>query len=431
MFTCGYKVRKEEHMEFDVKHIKLAAKGKMRIEWAARFMPVLSLIRKRFEKEQPLKGLKISGCLHITSETANLGITLKAGGAQVRLCASNPLSTQDEVAASIVKDYKIPVFAVYGEDRNTYYKHIYQALEHKPDITIDDGADLVSTLHTEKKEMLKNIIGGTEETTTGVIRLKSMERDKALKYPIIAVNDSETKFLFDNRYGTGQSTLDGILRATNFLFAGSTVVVAGYGWCGKGVARKASGLGANVIITEINPIKALEAKMDGFNVSKMDDVCTKGDVFVTVTGCEDVISKRHFLKFKDGAIICNSGHFDVEINKKQLAEFTKKKRLIRHCCEEHLLKNGKRIYLLGEGRLVNLASAEGHPAIVMDMSFANQALACEYLVKQGRGLEKKVYKLPDELDSEIAQLKLKSMGITIDKLTPEQARYISSWQFGT
>lgn len=418
-------------MDYDIKNIKLATKGKLRIEWASRFMPVLSLIRKRFEKEKPLKGLKISGCLHITSETANLGITLKAGGAYVRLCASNPLSTQDDVAASIVKDYKISVFAVNGEGRKTYYKHIYQSLEHKPDITIDDGADLVSTLHTEKKEMLKNIIGGTEETTTGVIRLKSMERDKALKYPIIAVNDSETKFLFDNRYGTGQSTLDGILRATNFLFAGSTVVVAGYGWCGKGVARKAVGLGANVIITEVNPIKALEAKMDGFLVMKMDDACQIGDVFVTVTGCVDVISKRHFLKFKDGAIICNSGHFDVEINKKELAQYTVKKRLIRHSCEEYLLKNGNRIYLLAEGRLVNLASAEGHPAMVMDMSFSNQALACEYLVKKGKGLENKVYKLPDELDTEIATLKLKSMGITIDKLTVAQSRYISSWQFGT
>lgn len=418
-------------MEYDVKDIKLASKGKLRIEWAGRFMPVLDLIRKRFEKEKPLKGIKISGCLHITSETANLGITLKAGGAQVRLCASNPLSTQDEVAASIVKDYQIPVFAMHGDDRKTYYKHIVQALAHKPDVTIDDGADLVSTLHTEKKEMLKNIIGGTEETTTGVIRLKSMERDKALKYPIIAVNDSETKFLFDNRYGTGQSTLDGILRATNFLFAGSTVVVAGYGWCGKGVASKAKGLGANVFVTEVNPIKALEAKMDGFSVAKLIDICQKGDLFVTVTGCEDVITKKHFLKMRDGAIICNSGHFDVEINKKHLAEYTKKKRLIRHSCEEYLLKNGKRIYLLAEGRLVNLAAAEGHPAMVMDMSFANQSLACEYLVKKGQGLEKKVYKLPEELDKEIAMLKLKSLGITIDKLTPEQERYISSWQFGT
>jgi adenosylhomocysteinase len=418
-------------MEYDVKNIKFAPKGKMRIEWAARFMPVLALIRKRFEKEKPFAGKKISGCLHITSETANLAITLKAGGAQVRLCASNPLSTQDEVAASIVQDYKIPVFAVHGEDRHTYYKHIYQALAHKPDITIDDGADLVSTLHTQKKDMLKNIIGGTEETTTGVIRLKSMEKDHALRYPIIAVNDSETKFLFDNRYGTGQSTLDGVLRATNFLFAGSCVVVAGYGWCGKGVARKANGLGANVIVCEVNPTKALEAKMDGFSVAKMIDVCSIGDLFVTVTGCEDVLTKKHFLKLKDGAIICNSGHFDVEINKKELSALTKKKRLIRHACEEYELKNGKKIYLLGEGRLVNLASAEGHPAMVMDMSFANQSLASEYLVKKGRSLEKKVYKLPDVLDSEIARLKLKSMGISIDKLTPEQQRYISSWQFGT
>ncbi len=419
------------NIDYDVKDIDLARKGKLRIEWASRFMPVLRLIRQRFSKEKPLKGMKISACLHITSETANLAITLKAGGAQVRLCASNPLSTQDEVAASIVKDYDISVFARYGEDRETYYQHIYQALKHRVDITIDDGADLVSTLHKEKKALLKNIIGGTEETTTGVIRLKSMERDRALQYPIIAVNDSETKFLFDNRYGTGQSTLDGILRATNFLFAGSTVVVAGYGWCGKGVARKAQGLGANVIITEVNPIKALEAKMDGFNVMKMDDACLIGDVFVTVTGCIDVISKRHFLKFKDGAIICNSGHFDVEINKQELAQYTKEKRIIRHACEEYLLKNGRRIYLLAEGRLVNLASAEGHPAMVMDMSFANQALACEYLIKRGSSLEKKVYKLPEELDMEIARLKLQSMGINIDKLTPKQARYISSWQFGT
>jgi adenosylhomocysteinase len=418
-------------MDCDVKDIKLALKGKLRIEWAARFMPVLELIRKRFEKEKPLKGIKISGCLHVTSETANLGITLKAGGADVRLCASNPLSTQDDVAASIAKDHKIAVFSVKGEDRDLYYKHIYQALEHKPDVTIDDGADLVSTLHTEKKDMLKKVIGGTEETTTGVVRLKSMEKDQALKYPIIAVNDSQTKFLFDNRYGTGQSTLDGVLRATNFLFAGSTVVVCGYGWCGKGVASKAKGLGANVIVTEVNPIKALEAKMDGFNVGKMIDVCKDGDLFVTVTGCEDVIAKKHFLKLKDGAIICNSGHFDVEINKKDLASLAKKKRLVRHFCEEYELKNGKRIYLLAEGRLVNLSSAEGHPAIVMDMSFANQALAVEYLVKKGRRLEKKVYNLPEELDLEIAQLKLKSMGISIDKLTPEQERYISSWQFGT
>ncbi|MEO0082807.1 MAG: adenosylhomocysteinase [candidate division WOR-3 bacterium] len=418
-------------MEFDIRDIKLASKGKLRIEWAARFMPVLTLIRQRFEKEKPLKNIKISGCLHITSETANLGITLKAGGAQVRLCASNPLSTQDDVAASIVKDYKISVFAIKGEDRKSYYQHINQALQHKPDITIDDGADLVSTLHTQKKELLKDVIGGTEETTTGVIRLKSMERAGALKYPIIAVNDSQTKFLFDNRYGTGQSTIDGILRSTNFLFAGATVVVCGYGWCGKGVASKAKGLGANVIVTEVNPIKALEAKMDGFQVARLEDICPIADLFVTVTGCENVIVKKHFLKMKDGAIICNSGHFDVEINKNDLAKITKRKRLVRHFCEEYELQNGKKIYLLGEGRLVNLASAEGHPAMVMDMSFANQALAVEYLVKKGKLLEKKVYKLPEELDLEIARLKLKSMGVTIDKLTPAQQRYISSWQFGT
>jgi adenosylhomocysteinase len=418
-------------MVYDVKDIKLAPKGKLRIEWAARFMPVLALIRKRFQKEKPLKGIRISGCLHITTETANLAITLKAGGAHLRLCASNPLSTQDDVAASIVKDFDIPCFCIKGEDRNTYYKHIYQALAHKPNITIDDGADLVSTLHTEKKDLLKNIIGGTEETTTGVIRLKSMEKDKALRYPIIAVNDSQTKFLFDNRYGTGQSTLDGVLRSTNFLFAGSTVVVCGYGWCGKGVASKAKGLGANVYVTEVNPIKALEAKMDGFSVVKLSDVCKKGDLFITVTGCEDVITKKHFLAMKDGAIFCNSGHFDVEINKKELAQISKNKRQIRQSCEEYELKNGKKIYLLGEGRLINLSAAEGHPAMVMDMSFANQSLASEYLVKNAKELEKKVYKLPDEIDLEIARLKLKSMGITIDKLTPEQERYISSWQFGT
>jgi adenosylhomocysteinase len=418
-------------MDFDIKDIKLASKGKLRVEWAARFMPVLALIRKRFQKEKPLKGTRISGCLHITTETANLAITLKSGGAQVRLCASNPLSTQDDVAASIVKDFGIPCFSIKGEDRNSYYKHIYQALAHKPNVTIDDGADLVSTLHTEKKDLLRNIFGGTEETTTGVIRLRSMEKDKALRYPIIAVNDSQTKFLFDNRYGTGQSTLDGILRSTNFLFAGSTVIVCGYGWCGKGVASKAKGLGANVIVTEINPVKALEAKMDGFLVAKLSDICKKGDLFITVTGCEDVITKKHFLQMKDGAIFCNSGHFDVEINKKELSEISKGKRLIRNCCEEYHLKNGKKIYLLGEGRLINLSGAEGHPAMVMDMSFANQSLACEYIVKKGKSLDNKVYKLPEELDMEIAQLKLKSMGITIDKLTPEQERYISSWQFGT
>jgi adenosylhomocysteinase len=418
-------------MEYDIKDINLKSQGKLKIEWASRFMPVLSLIRKRFRKEKPLAGIKVSGCLHITSETANLAITLKTGGASVALCASNPLSTQDEVAASLVGDFDIPVFAICGEDRDTYYNHILSALAHKPNITIDDGADLVSTLHTQKKELLKDIIGGTEETTTGVIRLKSMAQNGVLRYPIIAVNDSETKFLFDNRYGTGQSTLDGILRSTNFLFAGSTVVVAGYGWCGKGVARKAQGLGANIIVTEVNPIRALEAKMDGFNVAPMEEACSKADVIITVTGCKDVLNKKHFLKLKDGAIICNSGHFDVEINKKDLLKLARAKKIIRPFCEEFLLQNGRRIYLLGEGRLINLAAAEGHPAMVMDMSFANQALAVEYLVKFGKTLEKKVYRLPQELDYKIAELKLKTLGVKIDHLSPEQAKYISSWQFGT
>ncbi len=418
-------------MEYDLKNIKLANAGKLKVEWAGRFMPVLKLIRQRFAKEKPLKGIKIAGCLHITSETANLAITLKTGGASVRLCASNPLSTQDDVAASIVKDFGIPVFAVKGEGRKLYYQHIYQALDHKPDVTIDDGADLVSTLHSEKKNMVGNVIGGTEETTTGVIRLRSMEKDKALRYPIIAVNDSMTKFLFDNRYGTGQSTLDGILRSTNFLFPGSTLVVCGYGWCGRGVAFKAHGLGANVIVTEVNPVKALEARMDGFRAMKLIDACKEGNVFVTVTGDIDVIDTKHYQAMKDGAIICNSGHFDVEINKKNLKKISKRIRLIRTSCVEYELKNGKKLYLLAEGRLVNLSAAEGHPAMVMDMSFANQALASEYIIKKGKKLEKKVYKLPDELDMEIARLKLKSMGISIDSLSPTQKKYISSWQHGT
>lgn len=418
-------------MDYDLKNIKLANAGKLKVEWAGRFMPVLRLIRQRFAKEKPLKGIKISGCLHITSETANLAITLKTGGASVRLCASNPLSTQDDVAASIVKDFGIPVFAVKGEGRKRYYQHIYQALDHKPDVTIDDGADLVSTLHSEKKNLVGNVIGGTEETTTGVIRLRSMEKDKALRYPIIAVNDSMTKFLFDNRYGTGQSTLDGILRSTNFLFPGSTLVVCGYGWCGRGVAFKAHGLGANVIVAEVNPVKALEARMDGFRVMKLIDACKEGNIFVTVTGDIDVIDTKHYQAMKDGAIICNSGHFDVEINKKNLKKISKRIRLIRTSCVEYELKNGKKLYLLAEGRLVNLSAAEGHPAMVMDMSFANQALASEYIVKKGKKLEKKVYKLPDELDMEIAHLKLKSMGITIDTLSPTQKKYISSWQHGT
>lgn len=418
-------------MDHDLKDINLADAGKLKIEWASRFMPVLKLIRQRFTKEKPLKGIKISGCLHITTETANLALTLKTAGAIVRLCASNPLSTQDDVAAAIVRDFEIPVFAIKGENRDQYYQHIYQALEHKPDITIDDGADLVSTLHSERKDIVNKVIGGTEETTTGVIRLKSMEKDKALRYPIIAVNDSMTKFLFDNRYGTGQSTLDGIMRATNFLFAGSTVVVCGYGWCGRGVAFKAHGLGANVIVTEVNPVRALEAKMDGFRVMKLTAACKEGDVFVTVTGDIDILDTKHFQLMKDGAIICNSGHFDVEINKNNLKKISKQVRAIRPFCQEFELKNGKKIYLLAEGRLVNLSAAEGHPAIVMDMSFANQALACEYLVKKGKDLEKKVYRLPEELDMEIARLKLKSMKINIDKLSEDQKRYITSWQHGT
>jgi adenosylhomocysteinase len=418
-------------MEHDLKDIGLARAGRTRIEWAGRFMPVLKRVRERFAREKPLKGRRISGCLHITSETANLAITLKLGGASVRLCASNPLSTTDEVAASITADYGIPVFAVKGEDRKRYFRHIHQALEHGPDMTIDDGADLVTTLHTERKDQLPKVIGGTEETTTGVVRLRSMARDRALRYPIIAVNDSQTKFMFDNRYGTGQSTLDGVLRATNFLIAGSVVVIAGYGWCGRGVSFKARGMGADVVVTEVDPIKALEARMDGFRVMRMAEAARIGDLFITVTGDVNVIDRQHLQALKDGAIICNSGHFDSEINGKALAELTVRSRVMRPSCVEHELKNGRRIYLLAEGRLVNLSAADGHPAMVMDMSFANQALACEYLLANARGMEKKVYKLPEELDREIAALKLAAMGIRIDKLTAEQKAYISSWQHGT
>jgi adenosylhomocysteinase len=418
-------------MDCHVKDIKLAKVGKTRIEWAYRFMPVVRTLRERFAKEKPLKGRRISGCLHITSETANLAITLKAGGANVRLCASNPLSTTDEVAASIAADYGIPVFAVKGEDRKTYFRHIFQALEHKPDLTIDDGADLVTTLHTQKQVLLKNVIGGTEETTTGVVRLKSMAHDGALKYPIIAVNDSQTKFMFDNRYGTGQSSFDGILRATNFLIAGSVVVVAGYGWCGRGVSFRAKGLGAEVVVTEVDPVKALEARMDGFRVMKMMDAAKLGDLFVTVTGDLNVIDRQHILAMKDGAIFCNSGHFDSEINKAALDKITRRTRPMRTSCVEYELVNGRKVYLLAEGRLVNLSAADGHPAMVMDMSFANQALACEYLVHNAKNMQNQVYKLPEELDREIATIKLGSMGITIDKLTPEQKAYITSWQHGT
>ncbi|WP_353683878.1 adenosylhomocysteinase [Thermodesulfovibrio sp. 3907-1M] len=418
-------------LKHDIKDIKLAQKGKLRIEWAEMDMPVLRMIRERFKKQKPLKGAKIAACLHVTTETANLMITLKEGGAELALCASNPLSTQDDVAAALVKFYKIPVFAIKGEDRDTYYKHIYQALEIKPHITMDDGADLISTLHKEKRELLKNVLGGTEETTTGVIRLRAMADDKALQYPVIAVNDAYTKHLFDNRYGTGQSTIDGILRATNRLLAGSIFVVCGYGWCGRGVAMRARGMGARVIVTEIDPLKALEAVMDGFDVMPGLEAAKSGDIFVTVTGNINVLTDKHFLKMKDGAIVANTGHFNVEIDIESLEKISKSKRTVRDFVEEYTLKNGKRIYLLAQGRLVNLAAAEGHPAAVMDMSFANQALSAEYIYKNSKKLEKKVYPVPEEIDREIARLKLESMGIRIDILTTEQYKYLHSWQMGT
>ncbi len=418
-------------MDFDVKDLSLAEKGKLRIEWAEMDMPVLRQIRDRFKKEKPLKDVRIAACLHVTTETANLMITLKEGGAEVYLTASNPLSTQDDVAAALVKEFDIPVFAIHGEDRDTYYKHLYAVLDKKPNITMDDGGDLISTLHKEKKELLPNVLGGTEETTTGVIRFKAMEKDGVLKFPVIAVNDAYTKHLFDNRYGTGQSTIDGLLRATNRLLAGSTFVVAGYGWCGKGVAMRARGMGAEVIITEVDPLKALEARMDGYRVMPMIEAAKVGDFFVTVTGNTKVIDREHFEVMKDGAIVSNSGHFDVEINIEALEEMAVSKREIRENVKEYKLKDGRRIYLLAEGRLVNLAAAEGHPAQVMDMSFANQALSAEYIYKNHTKLEPKVYKVPDELDLEVARLKLKSMGVEIDSLTEEQINYLSSWQHGT
>ncbi len=418
-------------MNYDIKDISLAEKGKLRIEWADQNMPVLQLIRKRFETEQPLKNIRIAACLHVTTETANLMRTLKAGGADVVLCASNPLSTQDDAAASLVKDYGIPVFAIKGEDNETYYKHIYAALEHQPMITMDDGADVVSTIHSEKKELLKNVIGGTEETTTGVIRLRSMANDKVLGYPIVAVNDAQTKHFFDNRYGTGQSTMDGIIRATNTLVAGKNVVVCGYGWCGRGVAMRANGMGAKVIIVEVEPIKAIEAAMDGFQVMPIADAAKIGDIFVTVTGDIHVIRKEHFEVMKDGAIVCNSGHFNVELDLEGLAKITTAKRMIREFVDEHTLTNGRRVNVLGEGRLINLAAAEGHPADVMDMSFANQALAAEYMLNNAKSLEKTVYAVPEDIDREIARLKLEAMGISIDTLTEEQKKYLASWEMGT
>jgi adenosylhomocysteinase len=415
----------------DVKDVGLAAKGKLRIEWASQWMPVLRLIRKRFIKERPLEGVRIAACLHVTTETANLAITLRDGGANVVLCASNPLSTQDDAAASLVKDYGIPVFAIKGEDTNTYYSHIISALEHRPQVTMDDGADLVTTILTKRQELVPEVLGGTEETTTGVIRLRSMAKDGVLKYPLIAVNDADTKHLFDNRYGTGQSTVDGILRATNLLFAGLRVVVSGYGWCGRGVAMRARGLGAEVIVTEVNPTRALEAVMDGYRVMPMGEAAKIGEVFVTLTGDKAVLTEDHFKLMKDGAVVCNSGHFNVEIDIPALEKMSLAKRRTREFVDEYTLRDGRKIYLLGEGRLINLTAAEGHPAAVMDMSFANQALAVEYLVKNSEKLEPKVYPVPAEIDCDVARLKLEAMGVTIDKLTPEQEEYLSSWAEGT
>ena len=418
-------------MNFDIKDKKLAAMGASRIEWAGRDMPVLRDIARDFAKTKPLQGIRVAACLHVTSETANLMKTLKAGGADVVLCASNPLSTQDDVAASHVVNDEIPVFAIKGADHDTYYKHIRAVLEGKPQITMDDGADLVSMLHSDLKSLLPGVIGGTEETTTGVIRLKAMAKDKVLGYPIIAVNDSETKHLFDNRYGTGQSTLDGIMRATNRLFAGSTVVVCGYGWCGRGIARRASGMGARVIVTEIDPIKGLEAVMDGYSVMPVFEAAKIGDFFITVTGDINVIARNSFEVMKDGAIVCNSGHFNAEIDITYLEKHSASKSLLRDFVEEYVMKDGRRIMLLGEGRLINLAAAEGHPAQVMDMSFANQALGAEYIVKNVKTLPKDVVTIPKAVDQEIARRKLSALGIHIDTLTEEQERYLASWEQGT
>jgi adenosylhomocysteinase len=415
----------------DVKDLALAAKGKTRIEWANQWMPVLQLIRKRFIKERPLEGVRIAACLHVTTETGNLAITLRDGGAKVVVCASNPLSTQDDVAASLAADYGIPVFAIKGEDQNTYYSHIMSALENRPQITMDDGADLVTTVLTKKQELIPEIIGSTEETTTGVIRLRSMAKDGVLRFPVISVNDADTKHLFDNRYGTGQSTLDGIIRATNLLLAGLRVVVAGYGWCGRGVSMRAKGMGADVIITEVNPTRALEAVMDGFRVMPMSEAAKIGNIFVTVTGDKGVLTGDHFKEMRDGAVVANSGHFNVEIDIPALEKMSLSKRQTREFVDEYTLRDGRKIYLLGEGRLVNLAAAEGHPAVVMDMSFANQALSAEYLVKNSKNLEAKVYPVPADIDQNVAKLKLESMGVAIDKLTPEQEQYLASWSEGT
>ncbi len=415
----------------DVKDLALAERGKRKIEWANQHMPVLQLIRKQFIKEQPLKSVRMSACLHVTSETANLAITLRDGGADVVVCASNPLSTQDEVAACLVKDYGIPTFAIKGEDNATYYAHINAALDHQPQITLDDGADLVTILLTKRTDLVKNVIGGTEETTTGVVRLRAMAKDGTLRYPIIAVNDALTKHLFDNRYGTGQSTLDGIIRATNLLIAGLRIVVAGYGWCGRGVAMRAKGLGGDVIVTEINPVRALEAVMDGFRVMPMADAAKLGDIFITVTGNKSILAGEHFEKMKDGAVVCNSGHFNVEIDIPALEKLSSGRKPVRPFVEEYTMRDGRRIYLLGDGRLINLAAAEGHPAAVMDMSFANQALSVEYLIKNASQLAPQVYSVPEPIDRQIAKLKLESMGVQVDKLTPDQEQYLASWNEGT
>jgi adenosylhomocysteinase len=415
----------------DIANPSLAPQGVKRIEWAAREMPVLRLIRERFQRETPLKGIRMTSCLHVTTETANLAITLRDGGADLRICASNPLSTQDDVAAALVHEYGIPVFAICGEDNETYYRHIHQALEHGPQLTMDDGADVVATIHKDRRDLLPGVVGGTEETTTGVIRLKAMAADGALGYPIVAINESDTKHLFDNRYGTGQSTVDGIIRATNVLLAGKNFVVAGYGWCGRGVASRARGLGAQVIVTEVNPVRALEALMDGYRVMPMAEAAEVGDFFVTLTGDVNVIDRAHLESMKDGAILANSGHFDSEINLKALDAISEGKRRVRDSVDEYRVQDGRKLYLLGEGRLVNLAAAEGHPAAVMDMSFANQALGAEWIANNHHHLEKQVYELPDEVDQEIARLKLHAMDVQIDYLTEEQQRYLTSWQEGT
>jgi adenosylhomocysteinase len=418
-------------VEYDVADLGLAEKGLRRIEWARQFMPVVVQIEERFNRQRPLRGIRISACLHVTTETAVLVRALKAGGARVALCASNPLSTQDDVAAALVKRFRVPVFARKGEDRRTYYKHIQSVLEIRPQITMDDGADTISVLHSERTDLVSGIIAGTEETTTGVIRLRQMEEKGVLRYPIIAVNDADTKHLFDNRYGTGQSTLDGILRATNILLAGRQMVVSGYGWCGRGVATRAQGMGAHVIVTEVDPVRALEAIMDGFRVMTMREAAGLGEVFVTATGNTSVIRREHLERMRDGAILCNAGHFNVEIDVKALRSLARKRRVMRDHVEEFTLRNGRRVYLLAEGRLINLAAAEGHPASVMDMSFANQALSVQYAVRQAGRLENRVYPVPREVDAEVARLKLASMGVKVDALTAEQDRYLRSWEVGT